>query len=514
MKNIIKGLKKLREEKNTAGGIDRLKKRAQQGKMTARERIDYFFDPGTFVELQGYMTHRSTNFGLEKKKYFGDGVVTGFGKVHDRTVYIFSQDFTVMGGSLGEMHARKIVNVMELAVKAGAPIVGINDSGGARIQEGISSLGGYGDIFYRNTLYSGVIPQISVIMGPCAGGAVYSPGITDFIFMVQNKSHMFVTGPEVIKAVNKEEVTFDQLGGAETHSEKSGVAHFVGSDEKNTLDMVKELLSYIPSSNLETPPFTHSDDAYDRMEDKLNEIVPVNPNKPYNIKELITLVVDEGKLFEVHKNYAQNLVVGFASLGGKSVGIVANNPAVYAGTLDVNASLKGARFIRFCDAFNIPLISFVDVPGFLPGRDQEELGIIKHGAKMLYAFSEATVPKLTVITRKAYGGAYIVMNSKQVGADIVYVWPTAEIAVMGPQGAINIIFKKDLSAAEQPETLRDRLIQEYKEKFANPKLPAAYGYVDDIIMPTETRPLLIKALDSLENKVLQNPRKKHGNIPL
>jgi len=514
MKNKIKNLKKLREEKNAAGGIDKLKKRARQGKMTARERIEYFFDTDTFVELQGYMTHRSGNFGLDKKKFLGDGVITGFGKVQDKTVYMFSQDFTVMGGSLGEMHAQKIVNVMELAAKAGAPIVGINDSGGARIQEGIGSLAGYGDIFYRNTIYSGVIPQISVIMGPCAGGAVYSPGITDFIFMVQNKSHMFVTGPEVIKAVNKEEVTFDQLGGSGTHSEKSGVAHFVGSDEKNTLDMVKELLSYIPSSNLQAPPTSDTGDPYDRMEDKLNEIVPVNPNKPYNIKELINLVVDDGKFFEVHKNYAQNLVVGYATLGGKSVGIVANNPGVYAGTLDVNASLKGARFIRFCDAFNIPLVSFVDVPGFLPGRDQEEQGIIKHGAKMLYAYSEATVTKLTVITRKAYGGAYIVMNSKQLGADIVYAWPTAEIAVMGPQGAINIIFKKDISSALQPETLRERLVQEYKDKFSNPKLPASFGYIDDIIFPTETRPLLIKALESLENKALQNPRKKHGNIPL
>ncbi|MGE5341748.1 MAG: acyl-CoA carboxylase subunit beta [Candidatus Omnitrophota bacterium] len=514
MKNLIKGLKKLREEKDAAGGLDKLEARHKEGKMTARERIEYFFDPGTFVELQSFIQHRSTNFGLDKKKFYGDGVITGFGKVHDRTVYIFSQDFTVLGGSLGEMHAQKIVNVMDLALKAGAPVVGINDSGGARIQEGISSLAGYGDIFYRNTRASGVIPQISVIMGPCAGGAVYSPGITDFIFMVQHKSHMFVTGPEVIKAVNKEEVTFDELGGSDTHSGKSGVCHFVGSDERNTLDMVKELLSYIPSSNLEAPPGALPNDPFDRMEDKLNEIVPTNPNKPYNVKELITLVVDNEKFFEVHKNFAQNLVVGFARLGGKTVGIIANNPDVYAGTLDVNASLKGARFIRFCDAFNIPLVSFVDVPGFLPGRDQEELGIIKHGAKLLYAYSEATVPKLTVITRKSYGGAYIVMSSKHLGADVVYAWPTAEIAVMGPQGAINVIFKKDISASDQPETLRERLILEYKEKFANPKLPAAFGYIDDIILPTETRPLLIKSLESLEHKSLQNPRKKHGNIPL
>lgn len=514
MKNIVKNLLNLRAEKNAAGGLDKLEKRRESGKMTALERIEYLFDPGTFVELQGYMMHRSSNFGLDKKYYYGDGVITGYGKINDRTVYIYSQDFTVLGGSLGEMHAKKIVNVQDLAVKAGAPIIGINDSGGARIQEGINSLAGYGDIFYRNTVSSGVIPQISVIMGPCAGGAVYSPGITDFIFMVNGASHMFVTGPEVIKAVNKEEVSFDELGGATSHSSISGVTHFVGSDEKNTLDMVRELLSYLPSSNMETPPHELTEDPYDRMDERLYEIVPINPNKPYNIKELITLVVDHQKFLEVHKNYAQNLVVGFARLGGRSVGIVANNPDVYAGTLDVNASLKGARFIRFCDAFNIPLISFVDVPGFLPGRDQEQLGIIKHGAKMLYAYSEATVPKLTVITRKSYGGAYIVMSSKHLGADIVYAWPTAEIAVMGPQGAINVIFRKDIASAEEPESLRERLIQDYKDKFANPKQPAAFGYVDDIILPTETRPLLIKALESLQNKTMDRPKRKHGNIPL
>jgi acetyl-CoA carboxylase carboxyltransferase component len=514
MKNKIKALLKLRQQKEGAGGADKIDRRRKQGKMTARERIDYFFDAGTFVELQGYILHRSGNFGLDKKKFYGDGVITGFGKVHDRTVYIFSQDFTVMGGSLGEMHARKIANVMDLALKAGAPLVGLNDSGGARIQEGITSLAGYGDIFYRNTMCSGVIPQISVIMGPCAGGAVYSPGITDFIFMVRHKSHMFVTGPEVIKAVNREEVTFEELGGSDTHSGKSGVAHFVGGDEKHTLDMVKELLSYLPPSNLEAPPVHPPSDPFDRMDDRLNDIVPVNPNKPYDVKELLPLVVDNGKFLEVHKNYARSLVVCFARLGGKTVGVIANNPAVYAGTLDVHASMKGARFIRFCDAFNIPLISFVDVPGFLPGRDQEEMGIIRHGAKMLYAYSEATVPKLTMITRKAYGGAFIVMSSKQLGADVVYAWPTAEIAVMGPQGAINVIFRKDIDSSDQPETLRERLIREYKEKFANPKLSAAMGYVDDIIMPTETRPLLIKALESLQHKVMKNPPKKHGNIPL
>ena len=514
MKNKIKELRKLREEKEAAGGLEKLKQRRDKGQMTARDRINYLFDPNTFVELQGYIQHRSTNFGLERKKFLGDGVITGFGKVHDRLIYVFSQDFTILGGSLGEMHAKKIANVMDLAMKTGAPLVGINDSGGARIQEGISSLAGYGDIFFRNTVASGVIPQISVIMGPCAGGAVYSPGITDFVFMVANSSYMFVTGPEVIRAVNKEEVSFEDLGGATVHSTRSGVAHFVGLDEKNTLDMVKELLDYLPSSNIEKPPMMETGDPYDRMDDRLNEIVPVNPNKPYEVRELISIVVDQQKFFEVHKNYAQNLVVGFARMGGKTVGILANNPSVFAGTLDVQASIKGARFIRFCDAFNIPLITFVDVPGFLPGRDQEQLGIIKHGAKMLYAYSEATVPKLTVITRKAYGGAYIVMNSKHLGADIVCAWPTAEIAVMGPQGAINIIFRKEISEAVDTETIRERLINEYKEKFANPKMSAAFGYVDDIIMPVETRPFLIKALESLENKAVHMPRKKHGNIPL
>jgi len=514
MKTKIKELLKLRDSKDNAGGKDKLEQRRAKGLMTARDRIEYLFDPNTFVELQGYVQHHSLDFGLEKKKFLGDGVITGFGKINDRVTYVFSQDFTVLGGSLGEMHARKITNIMELALKAGAPVIGINDSGGARIQEGVNSLAGYGDIFYRNTISSGVIPQISVIMGPCAGGAVYSPGITDFVFMVDKTSHMFVTGPEVIKAVNKEEVSFEELGGAEVHSSVSGVAHFIGSDERQTLDMVKELLSYIPSSNMEQPPLVDSEDPYDRGDDRLNEIVPVNPNKPYEVRELIAAVVDNGKFFEVHKNYAQNLAVGLARLGGRTVGVVANNPAFLAGTLDVHASLKGARFIRFCDAFNIPLVSFVDVPGFLPGRDQEQLGIIKHGAKMLYAYSEATVPKLTVITRKAYGGAYIVMSSKHLGADIVFAWPTAEIAVMGPQGAINIIFRKDISEAEDAETVRERLIVDYKDKFANPKLPAALGYVDDIIAPLETRPLLIQALESLQGKVQKLPVKKHGNIPL
>jgi len=514
MKNLVKDLLKLREKKDAAGGMDKLEARRAKGVMTARDRVEYLFDPNTFVELQGYVLHRSANFGLDKKKFFGDGVITGFGKINDRVVYVFSQDFTVLGGSLGEMHARKIVNVMDLALRAGAPLIGINDSGGARIQEGISSLAGYGDIFYRNTLSSGVIPQISVIMGPCAGGAVYSPGITDFVFMVDKSSYMFVTGPEVIKAVNKEEVTFEDLGGAHSHSSVSGVAHFVGSDERDTLDRVKELLSFIPSSNVDMPPLRHSNDPFDRMEEKLSEIVPVNPNKPYDMKELIALVVDEGNFLEVHRDYAQNLVVGFARLGGRPIGILANNPAVFAGCLDVQASLKGARFIRFCDAFNIPIVSFVDVPGFLPGRDQEMLGIIKHGAKMLYAYSEATVPKLTIITRKAYGGAYIVMNSKHLGADYVYAWPTAEIAVMGPQGAINIIFRKEISEAQNAEVERERLINDYKEKFANPREPAAFGYVDEIILPVETRPQLIRALESMANKEQKLPPKKHGNIPL
>jgi acetyl-CoA carboxylase carboxyltransferase component len=514
MKNKIKHLAKLRETKNLAGGLEKIEKRHIKGKMTARERIEYFLDEGSFVELQGYIKHRSSNFGLGKKKFYGDGVITGFGKVNGKKVFIYSQDFTILGGSLGEMHAQKIVNVMDLALKAGSPIIGINDSGGARIQEGISSLAGYGDIFFKNTMASGVIPQISVIMGPCAGGAVYSPGITDFIFMVNNASFMFVTGPQVIKAVTQEDVTFEDLGGALSHSSKSGVAHCIGQDEKHTLDMVKELLNFIPSSNLNESPKIDTDDPFDRMEDKLNEIAPTNPNKPYDMKDLVKLIVDNGEMFEIHKNYAPNLIVCFARLGGRTIGIVANNPAHFAGTLDVNASLKGARFIRFCDAFNIPIVSFVDVPGFLPGRDQEEKGIIKHGAKLLYAYSEATVPKLTVITRKSYGGAYIVMNSKHLGADIVYAWPTAEIAVMGPQGAINIIFKKDLDKTENQDKLREELIEDYKEKFANPKMPASLGYIDDIISPIETRPLLIKSLDSLEHKISHLPNKKHGNIPL
>ncbi|HNX97713.1 MAG TPA: carboxyl transferase domain-containing protein [Candidatus Aminicenantes bacterium] len=514
MKNLIKDLIEFRKNRDEAGGADKLAKRRQNGKMTARDRLEYLFDPGTFVELQGYIQHRSENFDLGKKKYLGDGVVTGFGRVHDRLVYAYSQDFTVLGGSLGEMHAKKICNVMDLALKAGAPMVGINDSGGARIQEGISSLAGYGDIFFRNTLSSGVIPQISVIMGPCAGGAVYSPGITDFVFQVANSSYMFVTGPEVIKAVNKEDVTFEDLGGASQHASISGVTHFIGTDEPGTLDMVKELLSYIPSNNTEPPPPGPIADPYDRMDERLNDIVPVNPNKPYDIKELIPLVVDDGKFFEVHKNFAPNLVVCFARLGGRTVGLIANNPAAFAGTLDINASDKGARFIRFCDAFNIPLVTIVDVPGFLPGKDQEMMGIIRHGAKLLYAYSEATVPKLTVITRKAYGGAYIVMSSKHLGADMVYAWPTAEIAVMGAAGAINIIFRKDIQEAVEPETVRERLVNEYKEKFAHPRMSASLGYIDDIILPTETRPMLIKALESLENKAMSSPKKKHGNIPL
>ena len=510
----IKELERRNTEAELGGGQARIAQQHAKGKMTARERLDTLLDRGSFQEIDKFVVHRCHDFGMEKKKIPGDGVVTGYGTIKGRRVFVFSQDFTVFGGSLSGPFGEKVCKVMDLALQNGTPIIGLNDSGGARIQEGINSLAGYGDIFYRNTISSGVIPQISVIMGPCAGGAVYSPGITDFIFMVDKTSHMFVTGPEVIKAVNKEEVTFEELGGGHTHTTESGVAHFLGNDEKHTLDMVKELLTYIPSSNMEKPPLGQNEDPFDRMDDKLNEIVPVNSNKPYNVKELLALIVDDAKFFEVHSTYAENLVVGFARLGGKTVGIIANNPDVYAGTLDVNASLKGARFIRFCDAFNIPLVSIVDVPGFLPGRDQERLGIIKHGAKLLYAYSEATVPKLTIITRKSYGGAYIVMSSKHLGADYVFAWPTAEIAVMGPQGAINIIFRKDLSTAEQPETLRERLIQEYKDKFANPKLPAGFGYVDDIILPIETRPMLIKALESLENKNLHNPRKKHGNIPL
>ncbi|MGQ9594293.1 MAG: acyl-CoA carboxylase subunit beta, partial [Anaerolineae bacterium] len=464
--------------------------------------------------LDMFVAHRETRFGMAERKIPGDGVVTGYGTIDGRLVFVFSQDFTVFGGSLGEAHAAKICKVMDLAMKNGAPVIGLNDSGGARIQEGVMALAGYADIFLRNTLASGVIPQISAIMGPCAGGAVYSPALTDFIIMVKNTSHMFITGPDVIRAVTHEEVTFEELGGAWTHNTVSGVAHFAAEDERDALQLIRRLLSYIPQNNMEDPPFVPTRDDPLRMDEELNHIVPESPTKPYDMKEVIRRVVDDGEFLEVHQHYAQNLIIGFARLGGQSVGVVAQQPAVLAGVLDINASVKGARFVRFCDCFNIPLVVFEDVPGFLPGVAQEHGGIIRHGAKLLYAFCEATVPKVTVITRKAYGGAYCVMNSRHVRGDLVLAWPTAEIAVMGPEGAVNIVFRKEIAEAEDPEAAKERLTQEYRDLFANPYVAAERGFVDDVIEPRETRPRLINALEMLANKRDMNPPKKHGNIPL
>ncbi len=510
-------LQQLRERKQQAqlgGGEKRIAAQHAKGKLTARERIELLLDPGSFEELDMLVMHRSHDFGLDKQRIPGDGVVTGYGTIDGRLVYVFSQDFTVFGGSLSEAHGQKICKIMDLAMKNGAPVIGLNDSGGARIQEGVVSLGAYADIFLRNTLASGVIPQISAILGPCAGGAVYSPAITDFIFMVKKTSYMFVTGPDVVKTVTHEDVSFEELGGAETHATKSGVAHFLEENEIECLKNIRRLLGYLPQNNAEDPPVKPTEDPASRTEESLNHIVPDNPNKPYDIKDIIVKVVDDGEFMEVHADYAQNLVVGFARMGGKPVGIVANQPAVLAGVLDINSSIKGARFVRFCDAFNIPLLTFVDVPGFLPGTDQEWGGIIKHGAKLLYAYCEATVPKLTVITRKAYGGAYDVMSSKHIRGDINFAWPSAEIAVMGPKGAVEIIFKKDIEAAEDPQAALAEKERQYREKFANPYIAAERGYIDDVIEPAETRPKLIRALNMLENKVDSNPRKKHGNIPL
>lgn len=514
---IPEKIKYLREQKAEAllgGGPKRIEAQHKKGKLTARERLDLLLDKGSFQEIDMLVKHRCTDFGLDKQRYYGDGVVTGYGRIDGRLVFVFSQDFTVLGGSLSEAYGQKICKIMDLAMKVGAPVIGLNDSGGARIQEGVVSLGAYADIFLRNTLASGVVPQISAILGPCAGGAVYSPAITDFIFMVKNTSFMFVTGPDVVKTVTHEEVTFDELGGAETHATKSGVAHFIAENELECLQGIRRLLSYIPQNNMEDPPRVECNDDVNRMDEELIRIVPDNPNKPYDIKDIIVRVLDNQEFFEVHENYAQNLVVGFGRLNGRSVGVVANQPAVLAGVLDIESSIKGARFVRFCDAFNIPLITFVDVPGFLPGTDQEWRGIIKHGAKLLYAFCEATVPKITVITRKAYGGAYDVMSSKHIRGDINYAWPSAEIAVMGPKGAVEIIFKKEIEAAEDPEKATEQKVKEYREKFANPYVAAERGYIDEIIEPQETRPKLITALEMLDNKVDTNPRKKHGNIPL
>lgn len=517
MDGRIEQLRQLKAEAKLGGGQDRIDAQHAKGKLTARERLDVLLDPESFHEFDMLARHRSTKFGLEKQRPLGDGVVTGWGTIHGRTVCVFSQDFTVFGGSLSEVHAEKICKLMDHAMKIGAPVIGLNDSGGARIQEGVVSLGGYADIFLRNTLASGVVPQISVILGPCAGGAVYSPALTDFIYMVKGTSYMFVTGPEVVKTVTHEDVTFDELGGADTHAEKSGVAHFAIDDEVTALLSVRKLMSFLPLSNREKPPVRSTNDPFDRSCDVLKRIVPPNPNQPYDIKDVIREVVDERDFVEVHEQYATNIVVGFATLDGMPVGIVANQPASLAGVLDIDSSTKGARFVRFCDAFGIPLVVFEDVPGFLPGTDQEWRGIIKHGAKLLYAFCEATVPKMTVITRKAYGGAYDVMNSKHIRADYNVAWPTAEIAVMGAKGAVEILYRKELQQAEGAEAKQQRMqeLQDaYNENFANPYEAAERGYIDNVIEPQETRRELILALRTLRTKVDQNPWKKHGNIPL
>jgi propionyl-CoA carboxylase beta chain len=510
----IRRLEEMQRQALLGGGEKRIETQHAKGKLTARERIELLLDPGTFVEQDMFVTHRASGFGLEEQRILGDGVVTGFGRIEGRLVFLFSQDFTVFGGSLSEAHAEKVCKLMDTAMKVGAPLIGLNDSGGARIQEGVVSLGGYADIFLRNTLASGVVPQISVVMGPCAGGAVYSPAITDFVIMVRNTSYMFVTGPNVVKTVTHEDVSFEELGGADTHASRSGVAHFARDNEVEALKTTRELLTYIPANNREVTPRAFNDDPIDRADERLDTLVPENPNKPYDMRDIITAVVDYGRFLEVHADYAANLLVGFARLDGRSVGVVANQPAVLAGVLDISASLKGARFIRFCDCFNIPILTFEDVPGFLPGTEQEHGGIIKHGAKLLYAYCEATVPKVTVITRKAYGGAYDVMNSKHIRGDTNLAWPTAEIAVMGPKGAVEIIFKREIEEAADPEAALEQKVEEYRERFANPYIAAQRGYLDDIIEPRETRRRLIESFSMLESKVDRNPSKKHGNIPL
>jgi propionyl-CoA carboxylase beta subunit len=514
MQNKTDELLNKKEIAKLGGGKEKIEKQHEKGKLTARERIELLVDEGSFEEIDIFIQHRAKDFGLDKQKYPGDGVITGFAKIDGRPAAIYSQDFTVFGGSLSEAHAEKIVKVMNMAMKIGIPVVGLNDSGGARIQEGVVSLGGYAEIFLLNTLASGVIPQISVVLGPCAGGAVYSPAITDFIFMVKNTSYMFVTGPNVVKTVTHEDVSFESLGGAETHAIKSGVAHFINENEIETLMSVKKLLSFLPLNYRDTAEDKEFNFETLLPNENLNSIIPENPNKPYNMKEIINLIVDNNDFFEVHKDYAENIIVGFGRIGGMSVGIVANQPEVLAGVLDINASVKGARFVRFCDAFNIPLLVLVDVPGFLPGTEQEWNGIIKHGAKLLYAFCEATVPKVTVITRKAYGGAYDVMNSKHIRGDFNFAWPSAEIAVMGPKGAVEIIFKKEISKAKDPEAELEKKLNEYIEKFANPYIAAERGYLDDVINPKDTKIKLINAFRLLKTKVDKNPAKKHGNIPL
>lgn len=507
-------LTKKNEEALLGGGSKRIEAQHKKGKLTARERIDFLMDEGTFQEVDKFVMHRAKDFGLDKEHYLGDGVITGYGEINGRLVYVYSQDFTVFGGSLSETHAEKICKIMDMAMKNGAPVIGLNDSGGARIQEGVVSLGGYADIFYRNTLASGVVPQISAIMGPCAGGAVYSPAITDFILMVENTSYMFVTGPNVVKTVTQETVTAEELGGASTHSTKSGVTHFACTNELDCINHIKQLLSYIPQNCEDEAPVYEYEKKENELRPQLDTIIPDNPNHPYDIREVVNGIVDEDSFMEVHKNYADNIVVGFARLAGRSIGIVGNQPQSMAGVLDNDASIKAARFVRFCDSFNVPLLVLVDVPGFLPGTDQEWNGIIVNGAKLLYAFSEATVPRVTVITRKAYGGAYDVMNSKHIGADLNFAWPTAEIAVMGAKGAAEIIFKHEIAEAENPEEKLQEKIDEYTAKFANPYRAAHRGFVDEVILPSETREKLIRAYKMLENKVDKLPRKKHGNIPL
>ena len=507
-------LEQLEQQAELGGGQERIAKQHESGKLTARERVDLLLDPGSFCELDKFVTHRATDFGMAGKKIPGDGVVTGYGTVEGRKVFVFAQDFTVFGGSLSGAYAQKICKIMDLATRVGAPVVGLNDSGGARIQEGVESLAGYADIFLRNTLTSGVVPQISLILGPCAGGAVYSPAITDFILMVKDTSYMFITGPDVIKTVTHEEVSKENLGGALAHNQKSGVAHFAAENEQACILLTRELLSYLPSNNAEDPPVVPCEDDPQRADEVLKTLVPLNPNRPYDIKEIVRAVVDSRRFFEVQEHYAKNIVVGFARLNGRTVGVVANQPAVLAGVLDIDASVKAARFVRFCDCFNIPLVTFVDVPGFLPGTDQEWGGIIKHGAKLLYAYAEATVPKVTVITRKAYGGAYDVMASKHIRADINYAYPTAEIAVMGPEGAVNIIFRNELLTAQDANAERTRLVTDYREKFANPFKAAELGYIDEVIRPEQTRIKLICALEMLKDKRQENLPRKHGNIPL
>ena len=507
-------LERFRAQSQLGGGQERINQQHAKGKLTARERLNLVFDPGTFEEMDPFVTHRTSDFGLAQKKPLGDAVVTGYGKVNGRLVFAYAQDFTVMGGSVSEVVGKKICKVMDLAMRDGAPIVGINDSGGARIQEGVLSLAAYGDIFLRNTLASGVVPQVSIILGPSAGGAVYSPGITDFVFMVQGIGQMYITGPDVIKAVMAEEVTHEELGGASAHAVRSGVAHFVYETEEECLIQMRRLLSFLPSNNMEDPPISDTLDPLDRTDAGLGDIVPAEPTRAYDVREVMARIVDDGDLMEVHQSFAPNIVVGFARLAGKPVGLVGNQPAYLAGVLDINASVKAARFVRFCDSFNIPIVTLVDVPGFLPGTDQEYGGIIRHGAKLLYAYAEATVPKVSVILRKAYGGAYIVMGSKHLRGDINLAWPSAEIAVMGPDGAVNIIFREEIAGSDDPEQTRAELIQDYRDNFANPYVAASHGFLDDVIDPAETRPRLIKALEMLQNKRDTLPPKKHGNIPL